>query len=109
LLEIEVGEDRAIFRHELYDIVRTVPLSAQTATADPEGGFGLTTGRVEGHQLIVESRDYPASKGGLGIGTQPLGGGADVPSSDQKTVTERYSVSDDGQTLSVEYELEDPV
>jgi hypothetical protein len=109
LLEIEITEDRAIFRHELYDIVRTVPLGGQTATADPEGRFGLTTGKVEGNQLIVESHNYPASKWGLGIATQPLGGGADVPSSDQKTVIERYSASDDGHTLTVEYTLEDPV
>jgi hypothetical protein len=109
LLDIEVAEDRAIFKHELYDIVRTVPLGGQTQTADPEGRFGLITGRVQDNQLIVNSHDYPASKWGLGIATQPLGGGADVPSSDQKTVTERYSVSDDGQTLSVEYTLEDSV
>jgi hypothetical protein len=108
LLEIEITGDRAIFRHELYDIVRTVPLGGQTASADREGRFGLTAGRVEGDHLVVESRNYPASKWGLGIATQPLGGGADVPSSDQKTVIERYSVSEDGQTLSVAYTLEDP-
>jgi hypothetical protein len=109
LLEIELADDRAIFRHELYDIVRTVPLRAQTEQSNPDRRFGRTTGRVEGDQLIVDSRDYPASKWGLGIATQPLGGGADVPSSDRKTVIERYSVSDDGQTLFVEYTLEDPV
>jgi hypothetical protein len=109
LLEIEVAEDRAIFRHELYDIVRTVPLRGQTLKADTQGLFGLTTGRVEGNQLIVDSHDYPPSKWGLGIATQPLGGGADVPSSNRKAVTERYSVSDDGQSLSVEYRLDDPV
>jgi hypothetical protein len=108
LLEIEITGDRATFRHELYDIVRTVPLGEQVASADRDRRFGLIAGRVEGDQLIVESRDYAASKWGLGIATQPLGGGADVPSSDQKTVKERYSVSGDGQTLSVEYTLEDP-
>jgi hypothetical protein len=109
LLEIEVADNRATFRHELYDIVRTVPLRGQTEKADPQGRFGITSGRVEGNQLIVDSHDYPASKWGLGIATQPLGGGADVPSSNRKTVTERYSVSDDGQSLSVEYVLVDPV
>ena len=38
-----------------------------------------------------------------------LGGGADVPSSVDKTVTERYSVSEDGQTLVLEYTVSDPV
>jgi hypothetical protein len=109
LLEIEITGEHAIFRHELYDVVRTVPLGGQAATADPEGRFGFTRGTIEDNQLIIESRNYPASKWGLGIATQPLGGGADVPSSDETTVTERYSVSDDGQTLAVEYTLDDPV
>jgi hypothetical protein len=109
LLEIEVASDRAVFRHELYDIVRTVPLSGQPETVASDDRLGLTIGRVEGNQLIVDSHDYPASQWGLGIATQPLGGGADVPSSDRKTLTERYSVSEDGQRLSVEYTLRDPV
>ena len=37
------------------------------------------------------------------------GAGADVPSSPQKKVIERYSVSSDGGTLSVDYTLEDPL
>jgi len=37
----------------------------------------------------------------------PPGGGADVPSSEQKTIVERYSVSDDGRTLTVTYVVED--
>ena len=40
--------------------------------------------------------------------THVNGGGADIPSSDQKTVIERYSVSDDGQTLTLAYTLSDP-
>ena len=65
LLEIEVADDRAIFRHELYEIVRTVPLGGQPETADGQGRFGLTIGRVEGNQIIVDSRGYPASKWGF--------------------------------------------
>lgn len=38
-----------------------------------------------------------------------LGAGADVPSSAEKTLTERYSVSGDGETLVLEYTLRDPV
>lgn len=109
LLEIEITGEHAIFRHELYDVVRTVPLDGQPEPADPEGRFGFTSGMIEDNQLIIESRDYPASRWGLGIATQPLGGGADVPSSHEKTVSERYSVSADGQTLAVEYTLNDPV
>jgi hypothetical protein len=35
--------------------------------------------------------------------------GTDIPSSAQKTLAERFSVSDDGQTLTVLYTVEDPV
>jgi hypothetical protein len=80
LLEIEITEDRAIFRHELYDIVRTVPLGGQSATADPEGRFDYRR-PIEDGRLIVESRDYPASKWGL---DRNAASAADVPSSDQR-------------------------
>lgn len=39
----------------------------------------------------------------------PNGVGADVPSSARKEFTERYRLSDDGQTLMVEYTIADPV
>jgi hypothetical protein len=79
------------------------------AAADPEGWFGIVTGRIDGETLVIESRDYPASRWGLGIATHVLGGGADVPSSAEKTLTERYSLSDDGRTLFLEYTVDDPV
>jgi hypothetical protein len=41
------------------------------------------------------------------VAWQPIGNGADVPSSAQKAVRERYSVSDDGSTLTVEYTIAD--
>jgi len=109
LLDIEIAENQAVFRHELYDIVRTVPLSGPAAPADPRGILGIVSGRIENDVLVVESREYPVSDWGLGIATQPLGGGADVPSSDQKSVVERYSTSNDGRTLVVDYTVEDSV
>ena len=67
------------------------------------------SGRIDGDVLIVDSSGYAASKWGLGAEVQPMGNGADVPSSAQKTVRERYSVSDDGSTLTVEYTITDSV
>jgi len=59
--------------------------------------------------LIVESSAYPPSKWGLGIAVQFNGGGADVPSSDQKVLTERFSASEDGLSMIYQYTMEDPV
>ncbi len=108
-VDIRFGKDNVVLRNEAYDVNRTVPLGNDFAPADPKGQWGRVRGRVEGATLVVESRDYPPSRWGLGAATQINGGGADVPSSAQKTVTERYSVSADGLTLVYEYTLFDPV
>jgi hypothetical protein len=109
LVDIRFGQGNATIRNEAYDVNRTVPLGNEFQLADPKGQWGRVRGRFEGAALVVESRDYPPSRWGLGAATQILGGGADVPSSKQKTVTERFSVSDDGLTLTYEYTLFDPV
>ena len=109
LIDIAVTPSEAVIRHEIYDIERHIPLDGSWAAADPDGWFGQVRGQLEDGALVIESRGYPVSGWGLGIATHVLGGGADVPSSEQKAVTERYSVSADGQTLTIEYTLTDPV
>jgi hypothetical protein len=107
LLEIGIDERRAVLHNEIYDIVRTVPLDGGEAPADRDGWFGVARGHVEGAALVVESRGFRASRWGLG--GEEAHGGADVPSSEQKRLTERFSVSPDGRTLFYDYTLEDPV
>ena len=108
LSELRIGVDSVFVRNEAYDVRRTIPLSDSYASANPNGSFGEARARIEGDTLIIESRGYPPSGWGLGIATHVNGGGADIPSSDGKTVVERYSVSDDGQTLTLAYTLSDP-
>lgn len=108
LSELRVDADSIFIRNEAYDVRRTIALSDSYAPANPNGNFGEARARIEGDTLIVESRGYPESGWGLGIATHVNGGGADIPSSDQKTVVERYSVSDNGQTLTLAYTLSDP-
>jgi hypothetical protein len=108
-VDIRFGNGNAVIRNEAYDVNRSVPLGNDFQPADPKGQWGRVRGRIEGDTLVVESRDYPPSRWGLGAATQINGGGADVPSSAQKTVTERFSVSDDALTLIYEYTLFDPV
>jgi len=108
LSEVRIGADSVFIRNEAYDVRRTIPLGDTYALANPNGSFGEARARIEGDTLIIESRGFPPSGWGLGIATHVNGGGADVPSSAQKTVVERYSVSADGLSLRLDYTLSDP-
>jgi hypothetical protein len=107
-VDIRFGEGQVVIRNEAYDIERTVPLGETFSPADPDAQWGRVRGRIEGDDLVVESRDYPPSRWGLGAATQINGGGADVPSSEGKTLTERFSTSADGLELHYDYVLFDP-
>jgi hypothetical protein len=108
LFEVRLDGQRVVLHNEAYDVSRTVLLSGEAAPADPRGHFGIAKGRLEGDTFIVESSGFPASKWGLGAEVQLFGAGADVPSSVQKTLTERYTVAEDGRTLVLDYTLNDP-
>lgn len=109
VVTIEIGDDEAVVRNQAYKVTRTIPLQGNAARADPAGRFGTVRGRIENDALVIESRDYPPSAWGLGAATQIMGAGADVPSSEQKTVVERFSASADGLTLVYSYTVTDPV
>jgi hypothetical protein len=107
LFDLRIDGQRAVLHSEAYDIVRTVPFGRRAAAVDASGRFGRARARFEGDTLVVESRDYPVSKWGLGH--DEAHGGADVPSSAQKKLTERFALTSDGRTLVYTYELFDPV
>lgn len=107
-VDLRFGDGQVVIRNEAYDIERTVPLGDEYAPADSDGQWGNARGRIDGDYLIVESKDYPPSRWGLGAATQINGGGADVPSSERKTLVERWSTSEDGLQLNYDYVLFDP-
>lgn len=109
LLDIRVNGEDVLFHHEIYDVTRRVLLNTEPRPQEASGRFGVAAARMEGDELVIESSGYPPSKWGLAIAARPVGNGADVPSSAQKRVIERYSVSQDGQKLVVDYTVEDPV
>jgi hypothetical protein len=106
---IEIQGADVVIQQEMYSVTRTIRLATAPRSAEPTGLFGLVTGRIEGVELVVESKGFPASGWGLGTASDELGVGTDIPSSDQKTLVERFSVSDDGQMLIVRYRVQDPV
>lgn len=109
LFDVRIEDDKAIITHEIYQITRTVPLSDEAEKAESTGRFGYIKGRIEGDDMIIESDRYLPSGWGLAPAAIPPGNGGDIPSSDQKRVTERYISKDDGKTLRIEYTIEDPV
>lgn len=106
---IEIDGAEAVIQQEMYNVTRTIHLDAEPREVEPAGLFGTATGRIEGDELVVESSGFPPSGWGLGTASDELGVGTDIPSSDQKTLVERFSVSNDGQVLFVRYRVEDPV
>ena len=93
--------------HEYGRLSRQVRLDAtEPNVTDPQ--FGRRTGRFENDTLIIESRDFPALRAGLASGWEPNGNGADIPSSAQKVLIERYTVNPDGSELTVNYTVSDP-
>jgi hypothetical protein len=107
--EIRLGDGEAVIHHEMYNVTRTIPLDSRPQKVEATGVFGKARARIEGDELVIESSGFPASGWGLGTASDELGVGKDIPSSAQKKVLERISVSEDGQTLIVNYTLEDPV
>ena len=107
-IEIRIEGSEVTIHHELYNLTRTIHLDSEPQRAEPAGVFGLATGRIEGDELVIESAGFLASGWGLGTASDELGVGTDIPSSERKELLERFSVSDDGQTLTVSYALDDP-
>ncbi|MDA0993274.1 MAG: DUF6152 family protein [Proteobacteria bacterium] len=93
--------------HEYGRLSRQVTLgSTEPNITDPQ--FGQRTGRFENGVLVIESTGFPALTAGLASGWEPNGNGADIPSSDQKTLIERYTVNEDGSELTLDYTVSDP-
>lgn len=109
LYDIKLSANQIVLTTEAYEIKRTVPLDGSLVLADGTNVHGSVRGHIENDTLILESSGFPASRWGLGAATQINGGGADVPSSTGKTLTERYSISEDGSLLYYDYTLNDPM
>jgi hypothetical protein len=109
LYGIEVDDDVIRLHHEYFAVARTVPLSGAAVAVEPSGMFGRATARIEGTAVVVDSTGFPDLAAGMATAFDPNGVGADVPSSAQKRFVERYTVSPDGETLTVDYTIEDPV
>ena len=101
LSEIELAQDAVLIRSEFFDAVRTVHMDGR---GHPASGEPLNQGHSIGHwengTLVVDTVQFEEQQSANGQG---------VPSSPQKHMVERYTLSEDGTRLIVEVFLEDPV
>ena len=95
-----VGEDELHIWYEQFDGRRVVHLNLSEHPADVEPSYmGHSIGWFEDGVLVIDTRDFEETVWGLDRGT---------PSGTQKHLVERYTLSDDGMRLGVEYWFEDP-
>ena len=86
--------------HEYAKVRRPVTLDSSVPNVtDPD--FGKRIGRYENDTLIIESNGFPAMSAGLASTWDPNGNSADIPSSAQKELIERYTVNEDGSVLTL--------
>lgn len=108
LFDVEVDGTTLVLHNQPWDVIRRIPLDGSPTRTEPEGLFGTVRGRADDDALVLESSEFPPSRWGLGSATQFLGSGTDLPSSEQKRLHERFTLSEDGLTLYYDYTLEDP-
>ena len=98
---ITVQKDKVTIKVDWMDTARTVYLDGRKhPAASQQFLHGHSVGRWEGKTLVVETTNFTEHPMGLSTG---------VPSSPQKKLTERFTLSDDGKTLLYSGTVEDPV
>jgi hypothetical protein len=99
---IEVLDDRVVLRNEYFDQTRIVYMDGRGHPQDGEAertNEGHSIGLWEDDVLVVDTVQFA---------DHPSGNGRGVPSGDQKHMTERYSLSEDGTRALVDIVVEDP-
>jgi hypothetical protein len=109
VVDIGLARNEVVMHYELYDVIRRIPIGGRPRMASATPLLGESVARIDGKSLIIETSKFTPSAWGLAVAAIPLGNDKDVPSSAQKKITERYTVSDDGKTLVLDYTVEDPV
>jgi hypothetical protein len=97
---IHEGTDRIRLRYEVNNVERVVHLDRKAPPAGTERTpRGYSVGRIDGRVLTIETSLFTHVRWGSGTG---------VDSGEQKHTLERYTLSDDGKSLELEFTMEDP-
>ena len=101
LIEVEMTDDRIVFRGEFYDAERTVFMDGRQHPEDgPRTVHGHSIGWWEGETLVIDTTlfsPHPSPVSDTGI-----------PSGTEKHVVERLTLSEDGSTVLLDMFVEDP-
>jgi len=97
---ITVQGDRVVMKVDWMDSERTVYLDGRKPAANQTSLLGHSVGHWEGKTLVVETTNFKE---------HPMGLSTSLPSSPQKHLTERFSLSPDGKNLVYSGVVEDPV
>ncbi|HEY5622971.1 MAG TPA: hypothetical protein VIV14_04350, partial [Gammaproteobacteria bacterium] len=98
--QIEIHDDRVIIRDEWFDAERVIYTDGRGIPADAERRrLGHSVGHWDGDTLVVDTRMFAEHRSPYGIG---------LASGEQKHVVERYTLNEDGRSLTLEVFLEDP-
>jgi hypothetical protein len=96
---IERAGDNLLVRNEYMEIDRVVYMDGRAPPPGERSPQGHSVGRWEGNVLVVETTSFA---------DHPWGTARGIPSGARKRVVERYRLTDDGETLTVDFTLEDP-
>ena len=101
-ITISQEQNRIIIDYEVFSVIRTIHMDGRDHPADlSPSAFGHSIGQYEGSTLVVETRGILGS-----IFSPNIGGGAFT---EQAWSIERYSRSEDGVWLQLEFSMNDPV
>ena len=100
LHEIIIGDDTITLREEYWEVDRTVYMDGRPHPADGlRTNQGHSIGHWDGDVLVVDTVLFD---------DHAFGNLSGIPNSSQKHMVERYSLTDNGTTVSIDYVLEDP-
>jgi hypothetical protein len=98
---ITVQKDKVLIKTDWMDTNRTVYLDGRPhPPASQQSLHGHSVGHWEGKTLVVETTNFTDHPMGLSTG---------VPSSSQKKLIERFTLNEDGRSLTYSGSVEDPV
>lgn len=97
---IEQSGEHVLLRDEYWEQTRVVYMDGRNhPPATERTPLGHSIGHWEGDLLLVETTNFADNVWGTARG---------IPSGAGKRVTERYRLSDGGETLTIEFTIEDP-
>jgi len=99
LHSLERAGENILLRNEYMEVDRLVHMDGRAPPSGERTLQGYSVGRWEGDSLVVETTRFADNAWGTARG---------IPSGEQKRVVEHFRLTDDGETLTIDFTIEDP-